>query len=93
MTADEMKRLTAYRHLIAGRLKDLESCEDINIDEGRVAPLITEIGTFCSEFPYLAPELTALPQSVDGVSERYYIRSAVVADAVGAIIRIDAELV
>jgi len=93
MTADETKRLTAYRHLIAGMLKDLESCEDINIDESRVAPLITKVASFCTEFPYLAPELSALPQSVDGVSERHYIRSAVVADAVGVIIRIDAELV
>ena len=93
MTADETKRLMAYRHSIAGMLGPVASYTDINIAESSVTPLMTEILSFYKDFPDLATELTAQPKCCDGVAERCYIRKTVVDDAVRVIDRIDAELV
>jgi len=93
MTADETKRLMAYRHSITGMLKQVASGKDVNIAESSVKPLMSKILSFCKDFPDLAAVLTAQPRSCDGAAERYYIRKTVVDDAVRVIVRIDAELV
>ena len=93
MTADETKRLLAYRHSIARRLQQVASCENIYIVESSVKPLMSEISSFFKDFSDLATELTAQPRSCEGVAERCYIRKVVIDDSVRVIIRIDAELV
>ena len=93
MTADQTEQLIAYRHSIGGMLRQVASVKDISIAESNVKPLMTEILSFCKDFPDLATAFTAQPRCCDVVTERYYIRKSVVDDAVRVIVRMDAELV